>query len=98
MNKYWACLLRPLVRGTLYVLDKLFVITRTRVPPQYALNAQGQIELPKPVQDSLYKIALHQGKPRAVKRVATLTGSGLRQSKDYVDALLEKRGVGKKAM
>ena len=80
------------------MLDKLFVITRTRVPPQYALNAHGQIELPKPVQDQLYEIALQEGKPRAVRQVTTLTGTSLRQSKDYVDALLENRGVVKKAM
>ena len=80
------------------MLDKLFVITRKRVAPQYKLNAHGQIQLPPTVDDQLYEIALQEGKPRAVHHVTTLTGAGLRPSKDYVDALLEKRGVGKRLL
>jgi hypothetical protein len=81
-------LLAPLLHGFLRVLDLLYSLVRKRVPPQYPYDRQNRrIDLPKDVGVSLRKQVRSGDAPGAVKRVAGLTGAGLRMSKDYVDWL-----------
>lgn len=47
------------------------------------------IQLPPEIVENLKFTLLMGNKVAAVKRVAKLTGAGLRLSKDYVDGLLE---------
>jgi ribosomal protein L7/L12 len=72
----------------LKVIEVLFQKTRKKITPLYPVNAKtGKIELPEDVIADL-KFFLRVGnKPAAVKRVAELTGAGLRVSKDFVDSL-----------
>ena len=72
----------------LKALDELYEKTRKKITPLYPINKKtGKIELPKDVIADLKFFLLVGNKPAAVKRVAELTGAGLRLSKDYVDGL-----------
>jgi hypothetical protein len=98
MNRYLLYILRPFVEVFLWSLDKLFKLTRKRVEPTYPYDKQTQrIQLPNAIANEIYQLALKEAKPKAVKKVAELTGAGLRVSKDYVDELLRQRETGYKA-
>jgi len=57
------------------------------VPLYHFDRKTGKIELPEGFIAGLKFFMLVGDKPAAVKRVAELTGAGLRMSKDYVDKL-----------
>ncbi len=72
----------------LKALDELYEKTRKKVAPLYPVNKNtGKIELPDDVIADLKFFLLVGNKFAAVKRVAELTGAGLRMSKDFVDGL-----------
>jgi hypothetical protein len=72
----------------LKALDDLYEKTRKKVDPLYPINRKtGKIELPDDIVADLKFLMLVGRKPEALKRVAELTGAGLRISKDYIDGL-----------
>jgi ribosomal protein L7/L12 len=72
----------------LKALDDLYEKTRKKVDPLYPINKKtGKIELPDDIVADLKFLMLVGRKPEALKRVAELTGAGLRISKDYIDSL-----------
>lgn len=90
MRKYLSSyVLRPIFRGFLWGLDKLYQATRKRIEPTYPYDESTRtIALPKHIEKEIYRTAVQEGKPKAVKKVAELTGATLRISKNYVDYLL----------
>jgi ribosomal protein L7/L12 len=72
----------------LKALDDLYEKHRKKIKPLYPYDKKtGKIELPEDVIADLKFFLLVGNKPAAVKRVAELTGAGLRMSKDFVDGL-----------
>lgn len=72
----------------LKALEDLYEKERKKIVPLYPFDKKiGKIELPEEVIADLKFSLLVGNKPTAVKRVAELTGAGLRLSKDYVDGL-----------
>jgi hypothetical protein len=72
----------------LMALEKLYDKSRPKVSPLYPVDKRtGRIELPEDVIADLKFFLLVGNKPAAVKRVAGLTGAGLRMSKDFIDSL-----------
>jgi hypothetical protein len=72
----------------LKALDDLYEKTRKKVDPLYPINKKtGKIELPDDIVADLKFLILVGRKPEALKRVAEITGAGLRISKDYIDSL-----------
>jgi ribosomal protein L7/L12 len=72
----------------LKALEDLYEKERKKIIPLYPFDKKtGKIELPEDVIADLKFFLLVGNKPAAVKRVAELTGAGLRMSKDYVDDL-----------
>ena len=72
----------------LKALEELYEKNRKQITPLYPVNKKtGKIELPEDVIADLKFFVLVGNKPAAVKRVAELTGAGLRLSKDFVDSL-----------
>jgi len=72
----------------LKALEDLYEKERKKIVPLYPFDKKtGKIELPEEVIADLKFFLLVGNKPAAVKRVAELTGAGLRLSKDYVDGL-----------
>ena len=72
----------------LKALEDLYEKERKKIVPLYPFDKKtGKIELPEEVIADLQFFLLVGNKPAAVKRVAELTGAGLRLSKDYVDGL-----------
>ena len=72
----------------LEALEDLYEKERKKIVPLYPFDKKtGKIELPEEVIADLKFFLLVGNKPAAVKRVAELTGAGLRLSKDYVDGL-----------
>lgn len=61
---------------------------RDDIDPPYPYDeTTGEVRLPLEIQVELRDLLREDNKPAAVKRVAELTGAGLRGAKDYVDAL-----------
>ncbi len=72
----------------LKAIEELYEKERKKIIPLYPVNKRtGKIELPEDVIADLKFFLLVGNKPAAVKRVAELTGAGLRVSKDFVDSL-----------
>jgi ribosomal protein L7/L12 len=72
----------------LKALDDLYEKHRKKVVPLYPVSKKtGKIELPDDIVADLKFLMLVGRKPEALKRVAELTGAGLRTSKDYIDSL-----------
>jgi hypothetical protein len=72
----------------LAALEKLYEKSRPKIKPRYPYDRKtGDIHLPEEIVADLKFLLLSGNKPAAVKRVAELTGAGLRVSKDYVDGL-----------
>lgn len=86
-----SILLLPL-RALLWILGKVFEMRREPVKPDYPYDARtNTITLPADIERELRLLIRNGGKVVAVKRVAELTGAGLRVSKDYVDGLLDTK-------
>jgi ribosomal protein L7/L12 len=72
----------------LKAIEELYEKERKKIVPPYPFDQKsGKIELPEVVIAELKSFLDVGNKPAAVKRVIELTGTGLRMSKDYVDAL-----------
>jgi hypothetical protein len=72
----------------LKALDELYEKTRKKIRPLYPYDKKtGKIDLPDDIVADLKFLMLVGRKPEALKRVAELTGAGLRASKDYIDSL-----------
>jgi ribosomal protein L7/L12 len=72
----------------LTALEKLYEQTRPKIKSRYPYNRKtGAIYLPEEIIAELKFLLLSGNKPAAVKKVAELTGAGLRMSKDFVDGL-----------
>lgn len=70
------------------LLERAFTQTRKQVKPTFPYDqTTNTIRLPRHVEQELRQLVLVGNKVEAVKRVAYLTGAGLRVSKDYVDRL-----------
>jgi hypothetical protein len=73
----------------LNLLEKLYEQERPKIKPVYPYDPKTNvIRLPPEIVQELRSFVLAGSKAAAVKRVAELTGAGLRVSKDYVDGLL----------
>jgi hypothetical protein len=71
-------------------LEKLYEQQRPKIKHKYPYDRKTDtIRLPPEIVEDLKFTLLMGNKVAAVKRVAELTGIGLRLSKDYVDGLLE---------
>ena len=72
----------------LKAIEELYQKEREKIVPLYPFDQKSdKIELPEEIIAELKSFLAVGNKPAAVKRVADLTGAGLRMSKDYVDAL-----------
>jgi ribosomal protein L7/L12 len=72
----------------LKVLDDLYEKHRKKIKPLYPYDKKtNTIHLPEEVVIDLKFLIVAGNKVEAVKRVAELTGAGLRVSKDFVDSL-----------
>ena len=70
------------------ILEKLYEWRRPKVAPEYPYNRETDtVHLPPEIIAELKKLIKAGESPKALKRVADLTGASLRISKDYVDAL-----------
>ena len=86
-----AGLPRPVLQALLVVLEAVFALLRNKsaVYP-YPYNARTHtISLPAPIERELRHLVSSGKKVEAMKRVISLTGAGLRVSKDYVDRLAQ---------
>ena len=69
-------------------LEKLYEQQRPKIKPKYPYDRKTDtIQLPPEIIEDLKFILLTGNKVAAVKRVAELSGAGLRVSKDFVDEL-----------
>ena len=72
----------------LKALDDLYEKHRKKIKPLYPYDKKTDtIHLPEEVVVDLKFLIVADNKVEAVKRVAELTGAGLRVSKDFVDSL-----------
>ncbi len=72
-------------------LAELYQQERPKIKPAYPYNQKkNEIHLPDEIVADLKFLLSAGNKVAAVKRVAELTGAGLRLSKDYVDALVNQ--------
>ena len=76
----------------LAMLEDAFAKFRKKVKPPFPYDAKTEvIDLPHNIIEELRFSVLTGKQVEAVKRVAELTGAGLRLSKDYVDRLGKQR-------
>jgi len=68
--------------------DAFEAVRKPSIPPYPYDKHTNTISLPVEVEKEVRHIALTEGGPQAVKRVAYLTGARLGLSKGYVDSLL----------
>ena len=81
----------PILKLFLLFLDLVFKITRKKSTPLYPYDKKTKtITLPKDIKKEIYYLLKAGKKVDAVKRVANLTGAGLKVSKDYVDTFETK--------
>jgi ribosomal protein L7/L12 len=72
----------------LVVLEKVFALRRKKAVYPFPYNIRTHtISLPAQIERELRRLVSTGNKVEAMKRVISLTGAGLRVSKDYVDTL-----------
>ena len=72
------------------ILEKLYEWRRPKIKAKYPYNRETDtVHLPPEIVTELKEILATGEKPKAIKRVAELTGASLRISKDFVDDLLK---------
>ena len=77
------------LRALRSLLEEAFeAVRKPSIPPHPYDKRTNTISLPVEVEKEVQHIALTEGVPQAVKRVAYLTGARLGLSKDYVDSFL----------
>ena len=81
---------RPVLQALLVVLEKVFALLRKKAVYPFPYNAKTHtIDLPIQIERELRGLVATGKKVEAMKRVLSLTGAGLRVSKDYVDTLVQ---------
>jgi hypothetical protein len=76
--------------GDSWIFSEEATTTEEPSPPPYPYDERTDtISLPVEVEEELRRLVATGGKVKAVKRVRSLTGAGLKVSKDYVDTLEE---------
>jgi hypothetical protein len=79
---------RPMLKALLVVLEHVFALLRKKAVYPFPYNAKTHtISLPAQIELELRGLVSTGKKVEAMKRVISLTGAGLRVSKDYVDQL-----------
>ena len=82
---------RPVLQALLVVLEKVFALRRKKAVYPFPYNRRTHtISLPAQIERELRGLISTGKKVEAMKRVISLTGAGLRVSKDYVDTLAKK--------
>jgi ribosomal protein L7/L12 len=72
----------------LVVLEKVFALRRKKAVYPFPYNRSTHtISLPVQIERELRRLVSTGNKVEAMQRVISLTGAGLRVSKDYVDTL-----------
>ena len=80
-----------MLQATLVVLEHVFALLRKKAIYPFPYNAQAHtIDLPAQIKRELRGLVASGKKVEAMKRVISLTGAGLRVSKDYVDKLAKR--------
>jgi ribosomal protein L7/L12 len=87
----FSALRRLVLQVILVVLETVFALIRKKQVYPFPYNpATNTITLPAQIDNELQGLIAVGKHVEAVKRVTSLTGAGLRISKDYVDQLAEK--------
>lgn len=82
---------RPVLQAILVVLEKIFARLRKKAVYPFPYNdSTHTISLPAQIERELRGLVSTGNKVKAMKRVISLTGAGLRVSKDYVDQLAKR--------
>jgi len=82
---------RPVLQALLVVLEKVFALRRKKAVYPFPYNIRTHtISLPAQIERELRRLVSTGKKVEAMKRVISLTGAGLRVSKDYVDTLAKE--------
>ena len=82
---------RPVLHALLVVLEKVFALLRKKAVYPFPYNENTHtISLPVQIERELRRLVSSGKKVEAMKRVISLTGAGLRVSKDYVDQLAKR--------
>jgi ribosomal protein L7/L12 len=82
---------RPVLQALLVVLEKVFALRRKKAVYPFPYNIRTHtISLPAQIERELRRLVSTGHKVEALKRVISLTGAGLRVSKDYVDTLAKE--------
>ena len=82
---------RPVLQALLVVLEKVFALRRKKAVYPFPYDAKTHtISLPAQIERELRRLVSTGKKVEAMKRVISLTGAGLRMSKDYVDTLAKR--------
>jgi ribosomal protein L7/L12 len=82
---------RPVLQALLVVLEKVFALRRKKAVYPFPYNIRTHtISLPAQIERELRRLVSTGKKVEAMKRVISLTGAGLRVSKDYVDTLAQE--------
>ena len=82
---------RPVLQALLVVLEKVFAPRRKKAVYPFPYNIRTHtISLPAQIERELRRLVSTGKKVEAMKRVISLTGAGLRVSKDYVDTLAKE--------
>jgi ribosomal protein L7/L12 len=85
--KNWV--VRFFFKSILFFLGMAFAITRDKIAPQFPYDKKTKtVVLPAKMTKEVRHLVVTGRKIEAIKRVAQLTGAGLRISKDYVDSLV----------
>ena len=90
-NSLLSGLPRPVLQAILVVLEKVFALRRKKAVYPFPYNIRTHtISLPAQIERELRRLVSTGKKVEAMKRVISLTGAGLRVSKDYVDTLAQE--------
>ena len=87
----FSALRRLVLQAILVVLETVFALIRKKEVYPFPYNtATNTITLPAQIDNELQGLIAVGKHVEAVKRVTSLTGAGLRISKDYVDQLAKR--------
>ena len=82
---------RFMLQALLVVLEHVFALLRKKAVYPFPYNAKtNTVNLPIQIERELRRLVSSGKKVEAMKRVISLTGAGLRVSKDYVDQLAKR--------
>ena len=82
---------RPVLQARLVVLEKVFALRRNKAVYPFPYDRHTHtISLPAQIEREVRRLVSTGKKVEAMQRVISLTGAGLRVSKDYVDTLAKE--------